>query len=99
MMRQLTTTQFTGHLILFVDVCTNFVHNDVEGFSGYAFGGRSCTRDILSLCILRTFPRIHPYIDDIRWRRSQMRHVCRVRAHFAHLQKRDVSMSASNKDM
>ena len=30
----LTTTQFTGHRILFVDVWTNLVHNDVEGFSG-----------------------------------------------------------------
>ena len=36
-----TVTTFTGHRILFVDVCTNFVHSDVEGFSGYAFGGRS----------------------------------------------------------
>lgn len=46
---ELTTTQLTGHLILLVDVCTNLVHKDVEGLLGYAFGGRSCTRDILSL--------------------------------------------------
>ena len=36
-------TQFTGHLSLLVDVCTNFVHRDVEGLSGYALGGSSCT--------------------------------------------------------
>ena len=47
---ELTTTQLTGHLILLVDVCTNLVHKDVEGLLGYALGGRSCTRDILSLC-------------------------------------------------
>ena len=43
---KLTTTQLTGHLILLVDVCTNLVHNEVEGLSGYAFGGRSCTQEI-----------------------------------------------------
>ena len=32
--RKLTTTQLTGHLILLVDVCTNLVHNEVEGLSG-----------------------------------------------------------------
>lgn len=37
----LTTTQFTGHRILFVEVCTNLVHNDVDGLSGYALGGSS----------------------------------------------------------
>ena len=36
-------TQFTGHLSLLVDVCTNFVHKDVEGLSGYALGGSNCT--------------------------------------------------------
>ena len=34
-------TTFTGHRILFVEVWTNLVHNEVEGFSGYAFGGSS----------------------------------------------------------
>ena len=38
---RLTTTTLTGHLILFVDVCTNFVHSEVEELSGYAFGGNS----------------------------------------------------------
>ena len=37
-------TAFTGHLILFVDVWTNFVQSDVEALSGYAFGGRSYVR-------------------------------------------------------
>lgn len=81
----LTTTQLTGHLILFVDVCTNLVHSEVEGLSGYAFGGRSYTRDILSLCILRTCPRLRPYIDDIRRCWPQVRQICRVWPHFAHL--------------
>ena len=37
----LTVTTLTGHRILFVDVCTNFVHKEVEELSGYAIGGRS----------------------------------------------------------
>jgi hypothetical protein len=30
----LTVTTLTGHLILLVDVWTNFVHNEVEALSG-----------------------------------------------------------------
>lgn len=30
----LTVITLTGNLILFVDVCTNFVHKEVDGFSG-----------------------------------------------------------------
>ena len=37
----LTVTQFTGHLILLVEVCTNLVQSDVDALSGYAFGGSS----------------------------------------------------------
>jgi hypothetical protein len=36
-----TSTTFTGQRILLVEVCTNLVHKDVEGLSGYAFGGKS----------------------------------------------------------
>ena len=36
----LTTTQSTGHRILFVDVRTNLVHSDVEEFSGQVLGER-----------------------------------------------------------
>lgn len=32
--RRRTVTAFTGHLILFVDVWTNFVQSDVEALSG-----------------------------------------------------------------
>lgn len=38
-----TATTFTGHRILLVDVCTNFVHSEVEAFVGYAFGGNNYT--------------------------------------------------------
>ena len=81
-MKALTTTQLTGHLILLVDVCMNLVQSDVEGLSGYAFGGRSCTRDILSFCT-PYMPKNPPYVDD-EWRRGpQVRHIGRVWPQFA----------------
>ena len=46
-------TAFTGHLILFVDVWTNFVQSDVEALSGYAFGGRSYLHARQSACSQR----------------------------------------------
>ena len=37
----LTMTTWIAVLILFVDVCTNFVQREVEGFSGYALGNKT----------------------------------------------------------
>lgn len=44
-----TVTTFTGHRILLVDVCTNFVQREVEQLSGYAFGGNSYMIAILNI--------------------------------------------------
>lgn len=70
----LTVTTLTGHRILFVDVCTNFVHNDVDGLFGYATGGRSWHL----LVFIPASIKNNTYIDYVGRCRSYTGYISRI---------------------